>query len=285
MKFRIIKGLLWFVSLLPKMVLKLLSRIVNLFFFRILKYRYHIIKTNVTNSFPEKNEIEKEQLIKDYYSYLSRLFLEFILSFSITEKAIRKKVIFKNPEMLEEYKNKNIPVIVLLGHIGNWELIAMASTIVSTSPFYIVYKPIKSTISEKLFTYLRCKFGARVVTMQDTYQALLNQKGQHCVFTLVADQNPSNKKNAYKVTFLHQDTYFLSGPETIAKRLKYPILYLNVNINESSEYIINTEVILDIYEEIKPGYITQKYAELLEQNIRNLPAYWLWSHKRWKGNY
>jgi KDO2-lipid IV(A) lauroyltransferase len=285
MKYSIVKGLLWFISLLPKVVLNLLSRIVNLFLYRILEYRYPIIKTNVSNSFPDKNEKEKEQIIKDYYSYLSRLFMEFIWSFSISEKAIRKKVIFTNPEMLEGYKNKNIPVIVLLGHIGNWELIAMASTIVSTSPFYIVYKPIKSTISEHLFTHLRCKFGARVVAMEDTYQALLNQKGQHCVFTLVADQNPSNKKNAHKVTFLHQDTYFLSGPETIAKRLKYPILYLNVNISKSNEYIINTEVILDIYDEIKPGYITQKYAELLEQNIRNQPAFWLWSHKRWKGKY
>ena len=32
------------------------------------------------------------------------------------------------------------------------------------------------------------------------------------------------------------------------------------------------------------GEITEMFAHRLEQTIRREPAYWLWSHKRWKLN-
>ena len=28
--------------------------------------------------------------------------------------------------------------------------------------------------------------------------------------------------------------------------------------------------------------LTEEYTRLLEQMIRRAPAYWLWTHKRWK---
>ncbi|MEO5107580.1 acetyltransferase, partial [Bacteroides ovatus] len=34
----------------------------------------------------------------------------------------------------------------------------------------------------------------------------------------------------------------------------------------------------------KEGEITEMFAHRLEQTIRREPAYWLWSHKRWKLN-
>ena len=32
------------------------------------------------------------------------------------------------------------------------------------------------------------------------------------------------------------------------------------------------------------GEITEMFADYLEQTIRREPAYWLWSHKRWKAS-
>ncbi len=34
--------------------------------------------------------------------------------------------------------------------------------------------------------------------------------------------------------------------------------------------------------ETREGEITEMFAHKLEQTIRREPAYWLWSHKRWK---
>lgn len=34
--------------------------------------------------------------------------------------------------------------------------------------------------------------------------------------------------------------------------------------------------------ETREGEITEMFAHRLEQTIRKEPAYWLWSHKRWK---
>ncbi len=35
-------------------------------------------------------------------------------------------------------------------------------------------------------------------------------------------------------------------------------------------------------EKLKPGEITERYARLVETQIRSAPADWPWSHKRWK---
>jgi KDO2-lipid IV(A) lauroyltransferase len=35
-------------------------------------------------------------------------------------------------------------------------------------------------------------------------------------------------------------------------------------------------------ESLAPGEFTQRYARLVEQQIRAAPADWPWSHKRWK---
>ena len=36
--------------------------------------------------------------------------------------------------------------------------------------------------------------------------------------------------------------------------------------------------------ETREGEITEMFANYLEQTIRREPAYWLWSHKRWKAS-
>jgi KDO2-lipid IV(A) lauroyltransferase len=33
---------------------------------------------------------------------------------------------------------------------------------------------------------------------------------------------------------------------------------------------------------LKPGELTERYVRLVEQQIRDAPPDWPWSHKRWK---
>jgi KDO2-lipid IV(A) lauroyltransferase len=35
-------------------------------------------------------------------------------------------------------------------------------------------------------------------------------------------------------------------------------------------------------ESLKPGELTERYVRLVEQQIRDAPPDWPWSHKRWK---
>ena len=279
---RVVYAGIFCVSLLPLSVLYIAAYPFYLILNYVLKYRYKIISDNLQNAFPEKSKSELNSIIKAYYRYLTILFCEVIKGVSISKNQLQKRVNLVNPEMLAHYNEQKKPVIVLLGHHGNWEMIALASTLVAPQPFFIVYKPLKSKLANQIFKKIRQRQGATLVPMNDTYDALIQNKHNAAVFTLVADQNPSNIKNAFWVPFLNQNTVFLSGPEILARKLKYPILYLSVNCYKSGYYNIETKVILEENTPFDSGDITRKYAALLEEDIINQPHFWLWSHKRWK---
>lgn len=279
---RVVYAFIFCISLLPFSVLYAAAYPFYLLLNYVVKYRSSVITANLQNAFPQKSKSELKSIRKAYYRYLTLLACEVIKGVSMSKNQLKKRVTLVNPEMLTHFNRQNKPVIVLLGHHGNWEMIALASTLVAPQPFFIVYKPLKSKLSNQIFKKIRQRQGATLIPMDDTYAALLKNKHNAAVFTLVADQNPSNIKNAFWVPFLNQDTVFLSGPEILAKKLKYPILYLSVYCYKSGYYNIKTKVILEEYTNFDSGDITKKYADFLADDIINQPQFWLWSHKRWK---
>ena len=48
---------------------------------------------------------------------------------------------------------------------------------------------------------------------------------------------------------------------------------------------MEAELICEGPEGLKPFEITNRHVHILEELIREEPAYWLWSHRRWKHSY
>lgn len=99
---------------------------------------------------------------------------------------------------------------------------------------------------------------------------------------LITDQWPSGN-DRYWTTFLGQETAFLNGAERIAKMMNFPVFYCELTKKRrgycEAEFKLMTETPKDTAE----GEITE-VCRYLEQTIRREPAYWLWSHKRWKAS-
>jgi KDO2-lipid IV(A) lauroyltransferase len=279
---RILYLFLFLLSLLPLNFLYLLLKPIYWLLFYIIKYRRNVVKQNLTNSFPEKSIHEIETLEKKYYQYLVKLIAETIKCISISKKEVIRRVKLKNPELFKELYIKHNALIVLLGHVGNWELIALSSVFMTKHDFYIVYKHIKNPFFNQKMKEIRERFGAKLISMEETYVNLKDLQNEKAVFTLVSDQNPSNIKNAKWVTFLNQETVFLSGPEILYKKLQLPILYLDIYCTNSGYYDIELKVLVDEFRRDQDVSITQIYASALEQTIKRQPELWLWSHKRWK---
>jgi KDO2-lipid IV(A) lauroyltransferase len=82
--------------------------------------------------------------------------------------------------------------------------------------------------------------------------------------------------------FLNQPTAFISGTETLARRLDMGVAYIDMYKPRRGHYRVVFRLLSDNIAETKPGEITECYARLLEETITRDPALWLWSHKRWK---
>ena len=74
----------------------------------------------------------------------------------------------------------------------------------------------------------------------------------------------------------------LTGPERIAKKLDIPIVFADAIKVKRGYYTVDIVLITDKPKETPDYFITDKYTELMEKCIMRDPAYWLWTHKRWK---
>ena len=98
----------------------------------------------------------------------------------------------------------------------------------------------------------------------------LKKEGNNNIVIFIADQTPSKANLHYWTTFLNQDTAMLNGAERIARKLDLPVIFLDVQKVKRGYYTVEMKL------------MTESYARMTEKMILRNPAYWLWTHKRWK---
>lgn len=271
------------ISSLPFSVLYLISDVLYVLLRWVIKYRQTVIKQNLSNAFPQKSVKEIEILKNQFYRHLSDIIVETIKGLTISEKELVKRVQFTNSQTLNQRLNQQQSVTVVLSHSCNWEWVALVSKLYINQDVFITYKPLSSLSFEHLMYHIRSRFSGIPVRMNDTIRMVnsYNRDNRTFVLALIGDQSPSNLNGCYWGTFLNQETAFLNGTAKISQKYKLPIFYLTqkrlkrgyyeLAINELS---INST---DTSDEIMNACVRQMEAEIIQD-----PAFWLWSHRRWK---
>jgi KDO2-lipid IV(A) lauroyltransferase len=177
-------------------------------------------------------------------------------------------------------------VIMMMGHYGNWEWFSSAGSFFRDANIYQVYRPLKNNTFDRLFLRLRSRFGARCIPKNDTLREIirLKREDERAGVVLIADQTPSRNNLHYWTTFLNRDTPMLTGAERIARKLDIPVVFIDVRKPARGFYTVEFKLITDSPRLTPENWITEQYARLMENCILRNPAYWLWTHKRWKYN-
>lgn len=268
-------------SLLPFPLLYLLSDLLYLVVYYVVKYRLKVVRENLKNSFPEKTEQERRQIEKQFYKNLCDIVFETIKSLTISQKEFERRNKILNPELVENYLDNGRHIIGLTGHFCNWEWLLLINSLKVKYPIDAVYRPLLSPFFDKLMLKLRTRFGAFPVPMKETLRYFARRKDIVRGIAMVADQSPYFTEIQYATTFLNQDTPFFLGGQKLAIRAGYPVVYIGMRRLKRGHYEV-------FYKKIaEPPYednndIVETYKDMLEEDIKSHPADWLWTHKRWK---
>ena len=273
----ILSPLLWFVSFVPLKILYIKSLILSNFFI----YRKDIIKSNIDNAFNNLNIDHKKQIIKGFRRYFLNLICEIIKMISVNNSFYSNRITINNIEMLDKYYDRNQTVILMMGHHNNWEWAGQVISIKSKQKFVSVYKKLSSSFFDYLMINLRKKNGADVIEMNDIIKHIYDN--QECkIIGLIADQNPIVTDSTKWTNFFKQSVPVIDGPEKIARKMNFPVLFCNMNKIKDGYYTISLEVIDENPKTSKSGDITNKFFNRLEEKIKEEPNNYLWSHNRWK---
>jgi KDO2-lipid IV(A) lauroyltransferase len=276
-------GFLRFLSYLPLPILYLFSDFVYFIIYHIIGYRKKVVLTNMTNSFPEKSKEEILTIRKEFFHHFCDSFVETIKLWSISEKEIKKRCHFKNPDLFDIYAEKGQSIVAVLGHYGNWEWMTSFSAWKNYN-FLPIYKPLHNKVFDKMYIEIREHFGAKTLAKNDTLRTMLSykRKNEFTITAFIGDQTPKRDNIHYWTQFLNQETPILQGTERIAKKLNQAVIYVYMKKVKRGYYEIEFLPLFDDPKNTQENEITEKHTRILEEIINRDPAYWLWSHKRWK---
>lgn len=272
------------VGLLPFRLLYILSDINRFVIGKVIRYRNSVIDHNLQLVFPEMSTQERTSLKTQIFKNLADVFLEGIRSFTISRNQIRKRHRIVNPEVLEKLYQNGRNIIGVTAHYGNWEWGSLSANLYTHYRVIAFYKPLSNSYIDKFIRWSRSRFGTILASIRETTLTFERYKDTRTIFLMASDQSPARKQKpkAYWVKFLNQDTAFLHGLENHARNNDCSVVYVDVQRVRRGYYTIELSILTERPNELKPGELTQLYAQKLESIILKKPENWLWSHRRWK---
>lgn len=251
----------------------------------IARYRRKTVTKNLSRSFPEKTETERTRIAKDFYRQFCYTFVESIYGYRISDEEMRQRVVFEGREEANRLIDAAGGGIFMLAHLGNWEWMASLQQWLSPGVTELnVYRRIKSQAMDRLMLDLRAKRGGVCVEKQRILRELVRFRAEKkpVIVGLLSDQKPRPEVTRTWTTFLNQETGFLDGGEMLGKKFGYPVFYVYITREKRGYYRAKMLPLAANPKETAEGEITLAYARILEQNIQEQPALWLWTHNRWK---
>ena len=278
-------GLCYLVAIHPRCIrygvfVPIVASVLKLF-----KYRKIIISNQLRDSFPDKSKEELQELCRRNYRHLAEMIVDTLSLAGINDKKRAKSTEFNLTDNFHEViKGKN--VIALTSHYGFWEIALNLFLVTPDHHIVVAYRPLKSSIMDKLYKRLRNNDKVDVVPSQQLMRHFIANRngidGKNLIVGLISDQNCPRTKGCCWHKFLRHDTLFFDGGEQLAVKFGLPVYYMELERIEAGRYRHNYTLLYDGKEEVKPHEITERYVRCLERTIVAKPEYWMWSHRRWK---
>ncbi len=249
------------------------------FAYRVLGLRRDVIRDNLERSFPDWSRERLRAVEREFARRQAELLAELVYSPWLDDAAMRRRLSFDHAELLAD-ATPDRPVIVVTGHNGNFEWGIQRISLEFGAGVIALYKPQRNERLDRWFRERRSRFGGRLVPAKDVTQEIA--RGGVKIVCIVADQVPTSSPRRHWTQFLGQDTAFYVGPERLARVMRARVVAGRVQRVARGRYEIRLEGVVGDGERPRSGDITERYARALERWIRDDPAGWWWSHRRWK---
>ena len=274
--------LLKILGYIPFWLAYIVADIFYLIIYYLIGYRKETVIKNLKSSFPEKSETEIKKITIAFYHHFSDLIVESIKGFQISEKTLKKRFRYINPEVMNELYDQGKSVALLSGHYGNWEWSAAMPKYLKHQ-VNVIYRSILEPNFNNYMLKVRSRFGMNMIPSQISLRSMLEleKSGLLSATYYLTDQTPK-KQTTYWMTFLNQETSVFPGPEKVATRFKQAVVFMDIQKVRRGYYEVEFTKLFDDASQTNGFEVTKAHVKFLEEIISKKPELWLWSHRRWK---
>ena len=284
---QIVYTLFYTLSLLPFRILYGMADIGYALLYYIIRYRRGVVRKNLVTAFPEKSIDDIKTIERKFYHWFSDYFLEAIKLLSISDKELRRRFTIINSEEVEQCFQEGQDVAAILGHYCNWEwLSCVGMNLPPEREIGLIYHPLRNKTFDYLFRKLRShEQNGQVIPKKDILRYVVTKKreGVRNICGYISDQGPKWTNIHLWLPFLnHEYTPVFTGGERIMRKMNNAVFYVEMSRPKRGYYTATYKLITREPNTLPADDITRRFFCLLEETIRQEPAFYLWSHNRWK---
>jgi KDO2-lipid IV(A) lauroyltransferase len=176
-------------------------------------------------------------------------------------------------------------VIIISAHFGAWEMISFALAAYGY-PFEFLVRRIENPAVERLIDTIRTRFGNRTIDKRSAARFMVRTLRSGSLLGLLVDINVVRDKGIFVDFFgVPACTTFIAAK--LSLRTGAPLLPVFAPWDECARrYVLRIGAPLTIDrssdEERDVRQLTEKFTNVVEDQIRRHPDQWLWIHKRWR---
>lgn len=246
------------------------------------KKRSKITEQNLKNAFPAQSNSWINDIVCKTYNNLGITYLEFLAQKSFSADDLKNFIIYENPELISDVYSRGKGIILLSGHFGNWELLAMAGGVYSGIPMNIIVKPQK--YGDEILNICRTALGNKIIDSYNSARQIINVIKSGGALAMLADQSATMDRDIF-VEFFGRMAATYKAPAELALRFGTPLIIGFAERKENGQYYVRLSEIKhdDLTYSREAIYeLTKRHVKILEDAIRSNPGLWAWQHRRWK---
>ena len=246
--------------------------------------RRGVVERQIAAAFPEWDPARVQATAREAYENLGRTTIETAVMSRAT--AAEVLALYHEPEhwhLLERAKRAGRGIIVVAGHLGNWEL-GGAYLASRGLDFEAVARRMENPLFDAYVTRTRHRTGMKIIYDADAVRRVPRALRNNATVAFLMDQGAAGLASTW-VPFFGRLAKTPRGAAVFALRLQAPVFFVAPIRQPDGRFKLIIEEI-PVREtgdkDADVDRIVADYTAVLEKWVRRVPGQYFWHHRRWK---
>jgi len=229
----------------------------------------------------DDNPARVRRIARACFVHLGRSLFEVLL---VNPRRLRRMVTIQGGESLRSALSAGKGVVVVTGHIGNWELLAHA--VADQYPVSVVAAPLEPPAVNDMIVRLRGGMGVKTILRgrPGASRELIRVFKENRILGILIDQD-TDVESAF-VDFMGKPARTPTAAASMAIKFGAPVLFGYIHRGRDGRHTIRFDGPLELVrtgdDEKDIVSNTAMLTKRIEDCIRGNPEQWVWMHRRWR---